>query len=202
MANPYRLPIPLLLINKLKMEKWVLKFMMFAMVFLIAGHSMSQTIIVGDPINSSSSWFGVAYIDSNHPSVSLSLNTPSAGIPVQTVANSDLFLRTSVYQKFYSQWAFGYIQAQISSGSVPPGTILTIASAPCTTTDSGGTLGNPTGIVTLSNSNQNIVSNISTSYTGTGNMDGYQITFALNPSNYGQIVAGSYNVTVMFTVSP
>lgn len=173
------------------------------MTLLIASKMSAQTIVVGSSITSS---YSVAYIDSNQPTISWSLDTPSAGMPFQNVSNSDLFLRTSVYEGSWGGWGWGhnrgYITAAISSGSVPSGTTLTAVSAPCTTTNSGGSLGSPTGVLTLTTSSQRIVTGIGTSYTGTGDTDGYQITFALTPSDYSQLVAGTYNVSVIFTIHP
>lgn len=163
---------------------------------------MAQSVIVGEPITSGTY---VEYIDSNHPAISMSLNSPSAGIPLQPASNSDLFLRVSYYINNGQHWGRNNstIQVSISSGSVPPGTILTATIAPCTSINSGGALGNTVSYpVTLSTTNQSLVTNMGNCYTGTGNMDGYQITFALQPpTNYGQIVAGTYSVTVMFTAN-
>lgn len=186
------------------MEKKALKyFMLLGLILFLAGNAIAQDVDqVGDPI-SSQDW--VAYIDSNHPSISWSLNTPvAAGYPVQQVSNSDLFLKTSVFQGTGWLWdrvLLGSIQAEISSG-MPPGMSLMAISAPCTTTNSGGHLGNPRGQLTLTTRYQNLVTQIGTSYTGTDPLDGYQITFTLTPSNYGQIQAGTYNVGVAFYITP
>lgn len=185
------------------MKKFVLKSIILGVSLFVTCNTIAQTVIVGEPVTSKYWWYSIAYIDSNHPVISLSLDTPSAGTPVQSTPNSDVFLKISVYEfTWYGNYR-GYISASISGGSLPPGTMLTAVSAPCTVTNSGGILGTPvTPPVSLTTSNQRIVNNIGTCYTGSGDTDGYQITFELKPSNYGQIIAGTYNVTVMFTVSP
>jgi hypothetical protein len=183
------------------MKERILKYVVLGIALLFAGNSFGQSIIVGQPINSAPNRaFGVAYIDSNHPVITMSPTISTAGFPLPTPSNSDLYLRTSVYQNWSNWFQMGSIRAELSSGSLPPGTTMTAVSASCTTTSSGGYRGTPVGLLTLSNSYQTLVTSIATSYTGTGDMDGYQVTFSLNPSNYGQLRAGTYNVGVRFYI--
>lgn len=184
------------------MKKNALKFILFGMAFFIAGSSLAQTVIAGQQITGNVS-VNTAYMDSNNPTITLTFSTPvQAGDPVAAVSNSDLFVRLSVAIWNYGHYHnIGYLAAAITSGSVPPGTVLTLVSAPCTTTNSGGALGTPTAPITLSTTYQPIVTTMGNCYTGTGDMDGYQMTFTLEPSttSYGQIVAGStYSVSVTF----
>lgn len=185
---------------KKMMVKRILKSGLLWLALLIFGNIQGQS--VGLPINSAprGSW-GVAYIDSNHPVITMSPTISTAGTSLPNASNSDLFLKTSVYQQWSNWFQWGYIQVALSSGSLPPGTTMTAISAFCTTTNSGGTRGTPVGPVTLTTSNQNLVTGIATSYTGTLDTDGYDVSFSLTPSNYGQLQAGTYQVGVMFSIT-
>ncbi|MFA5418351.1 MAG: hypothetical protein WC341_07825, partial [Bacteroidales bacterium] len=90
--------------------------------------------------------------------------------------------------------------------TVPAGTQLTLVSANCTTTNSGGALGTAiTTPIILSSVDQFIVRYIASCYTGTGYNDGYHMTFNWSPlnltTNYSQIAAATYNITVVFTLT-
>lgn len=183
------------------MGKKTLKyFVLLGLTLFLAGNAMAQTVgQVGEAVTGNNNNNNVGWIDAYPTSISWTLSTPvSAGLPVQSVSNDALFLRTSVYTaRWFGGWISFYynLQAEIVSGA-PTGMALTATSAPCIS--GAGNRGTPVGQVTLSGSYQTLVSTIKTSHSGTGLQDGYQITFALSPSNYGQIVAGTYNVTVQF----
>lgn len=185
------------------MKNFALKLTLIGLGILFVNNLSAQ--VAGEPISSTSNWSIYYYLDTNHPNISLTFSTPLVGEPVTTVSNSDTYIKISYYiGYFWRRWypnGFGQITAAITSGSVPPGTTLTLVSAPCTTTNSAGDLGDPSPPITLTTSNQNIVTGIGTCYTGTGIDDGYQLTFTLKPTNYAQIVAGTYNVTVTLTLN-
>ncbi|MBE0650986.1 MAG: hypothetical protein IH595_09100 [Bacteroidales bacterium] len=186
------------------MKKAGLKFIMLGIVLFISNGVWGQTL-AGDQIPSTDTKQGnVLLIDSNHPSFSLSFVTPIAGEAVAPVSNSDLWIILSVgIQNFGHFHNIGYLSAAITSGAVPPGTVLTLVSAPCVTIDGAGTFGTPTAPITLSTTDQQIVTSIGNCYTGTSTGDGYQMTFTLQPDagNYSQIVAGTYNITVTITLA-
>lgn len=161
----------------------------------------SQVWTAGDNITLQVSEF--ALIETNHAPVHLELSTSTPGSAVSSVSNSDLFVKIS---SIVPGGTDREVTARISSGSVPSGTTLTLASAACTTTNSGGALGTPEpNPIVLSNIDQFLVRYIATCYTGTGYNDGYQMTFTwspLNPAtNYSQIAAATYNITVVFTLT-
>ena len=144
-----------------------------------------------------------ALIETNYAPVSLSLTTSTAGAAVTSVSNSDLFVKISSLTPGATDRE---ITAKISSGTIPAGTKLTLVSAACTTTNSGGDLGtvNSTPIV-LSAIDQVLALGISSCYTGTGYNDGFQMTFTWSPdspaTNYSLLQSDTYNITVVFTLS-
>ena len=185
------------------MQRSIVKFVMLVLAVFITGSSIAQTVIAGQQITYKVQTTET-YVDSNHPTIAMSFASPSAGQDVTAVTNSDLYVRLSLAIWNYGHYHnIGYLAASITSGSVPAGTVLQLVSAPCTTTNSGGSLGTPTGPITLSTVQQKLVTGMGNCYTGTGNMDGYQMTFTLVPSggNFGQLVAGTYNVSVTFDLN-
>lgn len=141
-------------------------------------------------------------IETNYAPVALSFATPIPGAPIATVSNSDLFVKIS---SVVPGGTHRKMSVQMTSGTIPDGTILKCLPAECTTTNSGGELGLPvTTPVVLSAIDKVLVSQIGTCYTGTSYNDGYQITFTWqpdDPSNYHQITATSNVITVVFTLS-
>lgn len=79
------------------------------------------------------------------------------------------------------------VAVQITSGTVPTGTELSVLAA----SDSGngdGTMGAPTAAVVLTSTAQNIITGIGSAYTGNGVNKGHNLSYALNLSS----AAGSY----------
>lgn len=183
------------------MNKSGLKYIVFGISLLLATNVWAQVYTAGDNITLNVSAF--ALIETNHAPVSLTLSSSVAGAAVGSVSNSDLYVKISSITPGNTDRE---LSAKISAGSIPDGTILTLVSAECTTSNSGGDLGTAiTTPITLSVIDQNLVLFIRTCYTGTGYNDGYQMTFTwapLNPTtNYSQIAAATYNITVVFTLS-
>lgn len=145
---------------------------------------------------------GFAMIESNHAPVNLILDVTEAGKPVEEVTNDDVFIRMSSRCPGATSRE---ITVALTSGTVPTGTKLTCISAECTTTNSGGVLGDiVTTPVVLSYDAQFLVYHINDSWTGTGYNDGYQITFTWAPdmgTNYTVLQSGVYNMTVVFTLT-
>lgn len=143
-------------------------------------------------------------IQSNNAPVVLTLSTPVGGNALMTVTNSDVILKLSSLNPVSTS---RQVTSKISSGSVPVGTILKVVSAPCTTTNSGGNLGTVTQAITLSTTDQNIITGIGSCYTGTGIDDGFKLTYTWAPTNiaadYNLIKATSSNVniTIVYTIS-
>jgi len=167
---------------------------------LLTTNAWTQEWIAGD--NVTLEVFSFALIETNHAPISLTLTTSTAGEIVAPSSNSDLFVKISSI----SSWSMTRrITAQISNGLVPNGTILTLQSAPSTTTNSGGNLGSPVATpIILSGNDQILVNQIGTCYTGTGINDGYQMTFTWAPdvsTNYSLIETITTSVTIVFTLS-
>ncbi len=79
------------------------------------------------------------------------------------------------------------VSVQITSGTVPAGTELSVVAA----SDAGsgdGTMGLPTPAVVLSSTAQNIITGIGSAYTGNGVNKGHNLSYSLNLSS----AAGSY----------
>ncbi len=163
---------------------------------------LAQQTTAGDPIELQLP--EVALIDTDHAPITLTLTTSNAG---ESIASSDS--NSDMYVKVTSLVPAGTnrdISAKIT-GTVPTGTKLTLSSAAATAANSAGTLGSPVGsAITLSSSDQNIVTGIGSCYTGTGSTDGYQLTYTWaldNPSvNFGNLEANaSTTITVYLTIT-
>lgn len=183
------------------MYKPGLKYIIIGLSLLLTTNVWAQVWTAGDNVTLKISDYSL--IDTNHAPVTLTLATTTPGTAAQSVSNSDVYVRVSSIVPGATDRE---IMARISSGTVPAGTILTLVSANSTTTNSGGALGTAiTTPITLSAIDQFLVRYIQTCYTGTGYTDGYRMTFTwapLNPAtNYSQIVAGTYNITVVFTLT-
>ena len=180
-----------------KIEK---KIVVLVGTLLFITNIWAQEWTAGDNVTLTISSF--CLIETNYAPVALALTTSTAGAAVSSVSNSDLFVKIS---SIVPGGTHREISARISSGSVPAGTVLTLVSAPCTTTNSGGGLGTPgTTPIILSAVDQELVDLIATCYTGTGYNDGYQMTFTWepdNPANYNQIVSNNTNIIVVFTIT-
>lgn len=144
-------------------------------------------------------------IESNHAPVSLTLSGSVAGAPVSSVSNSDMYLRLSSLVPGNTNRE---VTVRLSAGSIPSGTTLTLISAPCTITNSGGRLGQPIlAPLELLVVDQNLITGIGSCYTGTAFNDGYQLTYTWSPTslatNYSLIEASSspVNITVVFTIT-
>ncbi|MBT4968183.1 MAG: hypothetical protein HN704_04945 [Bacteroidetes bacterium] len=146
----------------------------------------------------------ISLIDTDHAPVTLTLTTSIAGESVAaSVSNSDMWIKiTSVVPGNTHR----EIKAKIV-GTVPPGTTLSILPTDATLTNSAGNLGDAVvSPITLTSTDQNIITNIGSCYTGTGSTDGYQLTYTWsldNPTaNFGLLEANSgTSVTVYLTLT-
>lgn len=195
-----QLLIPLHLLNKVMKNISGLKYIILGLNLMLITNLWGQDWTAGDNITLQINEF--CLIETNHAPITLTLNTTIVGAAVESVSNSDLFVRMS---SLVPGGTNREITARISSGSVPTGTFLSLVSADCTTTNSGGNLGNAvlTPII-LSAIDQDLIIGISSGYTGTGYNDGYQMTFTWgpdSPTNYSQLASDTYNITVIFTIT-
>lgn len=182
------------------MEKLRFIFTMFTLCLFITTNAWTQDWIAGD--NVILEVRGFALIETNYAPISLSLTASTPGGIVEPSSNSNLFVKISSITSF---WRSRKITAMIFNGLVPNGTILTLISAPCTTTNSGGDLGVPVATpITLGGADQKLVGQIGSCYTGTGYNDGYRMTFTWAPdatTNYSLIETTTTSVTIVFTLS-
>lgn len=178
-------------------------YMLLGIFLMLSNFILSQDFTAGDIITLHVNDYSL--IESNHAPISMNLIGSVAGAPVSSVSNSDMFLRLSSLVPGNTNRE---VTARISAGSVPSGTILTLISAACTLTNSGGALGQVSSTpMVLSTIDQNLISLIGSCYTGTAYNDGYQLTYTWSPSSlnedYGLIEATSsaVNITVVFTIT-
>lgn len=75
------------------------------------------------------------------------------------------------------------------TGTMPPGTYMTLSASTCTT--GAGNRGTPSSTLTLSNTNQTLINNIGSGYTGTSTGYGYRLTYTwqIDPNNYNLLNA-------------
>jgi hypothetical protein len=178
-----------------------IKLIITIILSLIINYNYAQTWVAGQNVTLNVSSY--ALIATNFAPVNLTLSAPTAGSPVSTATNSDLYVKIS---SIVPGGTDSELTARIVSGAVPTGTTLTLKSAACTTANSGGARGTPVANpITLSNIDQFLVFYIGTCYTGTGYNDGYKMTFTwsvLNPLvNYQLLASNTYNITVVFTLT-
>lgn len=188
------------------MVEHAFKFFLVGLALVMASGLFAQGIIAGQeyiPPPGPAGGHNFAIIDSYTKTITMDMNAPFAGEAILAAPNNDMFLRATIYFGGRDEEKTqGIIRASIINGSLPPGTTMTLISAFCTTVNSGGALGNPvTPPITLAvgTHDQDIISNIGTCYTGTGTLDGYQMTFNVTPNSYSQLVSGTYFVTVQFS---
>lgn len=177
--------------------------LLFLILIMSGVRTAAQSISAGDIITLHIQDF--CLIDTNHAPVNMILRTSVAGTPAVPVSNSDVYVKVS---SVVPGATFRKMTVRISSGVVPQGTQLTLSAAPCTTANSGGSLGTVVSTpVALSSTDQIIVNNIASCYTGSGYYDGYRLTYTWSPyspkTNYQllQATASPVTLTVVLTIS-
>jgi len=141
----------------------------------------------------------IAYIklapDNN--SVDLVGSVSQAGGPILFTSNSSKWIN------FTSAVASGVtrtIKAQITSGSLPSGMSIKLTISPVSGVG-GGTLGTNVSYIYLSSSQQIIIRDIGGSYTGQGILNGYNLKFELEISDYSQLRSGVTSLSVTFSIT-
>ena len=185
------------------MNKYQFTLLLILISILFAGRTVAQSYTAGDIITLHVRDFSL--IDTNHAPVSLTLSASVAGTPVQPVSNSDMYVKIS---SIVPGGTHREITARVGSGAVPLGTKLSVVAAPCTTANSGGSLGTVNSIpIILSSIDQEIITLIASCYTGTGYNDGYRLTYTWGPispaTNYHLIKATSTptTITIVLTIT-
>jgi len=177
--------------------------LLFLILLLSFGQLAAQSQTAGDIVTLHVSDY--CLIDTNHAPVNLVLSSSVAGAPVTSVFNSDMFVKISSVVPGNTHRT---ITARIASGAVPAGTRLSLIAATCTFTNSGGALGTVVAVpVVLNAADQTIVDMIRSCYTGTGNTDGYRLTYTWFPyspaANYQLLQATTTPsvITVVLTIT-
>lgn len=146
----------------------------------------------------------VALVDiepSGSKNIALAFTAPTeAGEPVVApTANTALWLN---YSSIVAGTSTRNIQVRVTSGTLPSGTDLTVqAAAP---TGGEGTLAAAGSVITLSTTNQSLLSGIGSAYTGDGANNGHQLTYnlALASGGYANLKSdASTTVTVTYTIA-
>ena len=135
---------------------------------------------------------------SNSNMLSLEFASPyNPGSKVSDISNNYKWLNYSIVHTL-PEPAFS-ISVEISSGTIPDGMELRLVAGACTSSG-GGQPGTPTGVITLSNQPQTLISNIGTCSTGTGINVGHQLTYSFVITNFSQLSATSAPINLLFTI--
>lgn len=158
----------------------------------------SHDIVIGVP--------SVALVDiegASGTTINLGADAPTeAGLPVDFStgsSNSDLWINYSSIKD--SANATRKISAKISTGTLPSGMTLSVTAG----ADAGngdGTMGTSAGAVSLTTSDQDVITGIGSAYTDDGASNGHNLTYDLTltggAGNYAQLDA-SNNTTIEIT---
>lgn len=129
-----------------------------------------------------------------------------AGMPVDfsREVNSDIWLNYSSVKSTQNNPTRS-IKARLTNGSLPQGVLLTVVAS----SDAGngdGAMGIPVGKITLSSSDQNLITAIGSSYTGDGVNNGHNLTYVLKEgsgsASYAQLDSHNPpNVQITYTIT-
>lgn len=131
-------------------------------------------------------------------SIMLVFTAPStAGVSI-----SNPLVNTSKWIKYTSALSEGGNNRKITAklSELIPGVNINILAA--NSTSGGGMRGVSSGVVSLSTSDKNIITNIGASFTGTNTNSGHQLTISANVSNYRNLtVLVGKSVNIIYTIS-
>lgn len=141
-------------------------------------------------------------IEPGSGSIGLILSQPTeAGMPTMnsnTTNNSKWLNYTSCNSASVNR----KISVAIASGTIPAGTVLDLTASAYSGGGQGGTFGSPNSTIQLSNSNQTLISGISSCYTGDGSDNGHCLTYNWRVVNYGQLkTTSASNLILNFTMT-
>lgn len=134
--------------------------------------------------------------------VTMNFTAPiEAGLPLTAAANNDdLWLNYSFIPSASGIEATVAVKLDI----LIPGLDINVTVAPHAG-GGDGTMGTTAGTLTLTTSDQDIITTIGACYTGDGNTNGHNLTYALDvnggTSNYANLFAAVNSVTVTYTIS-
>lgn len=124
----------------------------------------------------------------------------TAGSSLTNSTNSSSYLKIT---SIVASGARRKVEAAVTTGDVPAGTLLKLVASPCTT--GSGTFGSVDPQITLAkNVNKRLIYNIGSCYTGIGTTDGYNLTYSweLDPNSLSQLTAFTTTAAfITFTIS-
>lgn len=110
---------------------------------------------------------------------------------------------TSKWINYTSAIAPGGLSRKITASvnQVIPGVDIKIQAAAASGAG-GGTLGTPSGQVTMTTTPVTIISGIGGAYTGTGTNNGHRLTITISPNNYSNLsVISNSSITITYTIT-
>ncbi|TDB59537.1 hypothetical protein [Arundinibacter roseus] len=127
-----------------------------------------------------------------------------AGLPIQAPSpNTQLWLNYSTISQPYTMDGPATRKISVKLNGTTYGVDLLLAAA--TYTGSGaGDFGTPeANPITLTENDQDLITEIGSSYTGDGTSNGHQLTYSLSfrGSNYSQLEQGTFGTNVVYTIS-
>jgi hypothetical protein len=140
---------------------------------------------------------------SNATTISLAPSAPTEaglGLDFSGATNNSLWLNYSSIVENATHTR--KVTVQITNGTVPSGVDLKVSAAAAA--GGTGTVGTPTGTITLSTLAQDFVTGIGSCYTGDGTSKGHNLTysFALQAGNYNKVYSVSTTpITVTYTIT-
>lgn len=175
------------------------KYICSAFLLLLFSSSIRAQLTGTVNVNFTLSEVAMLDIEPNNSAIALTLNRPTeAGLPATN--GSSLNSKWINYSSAVSVGETRSISAQISSGTVPAGTAITIMASGIST--GAGLRGSSSGTITLSASPQIIISGIGGAFTGTGINNGHSLSYNLLIQNYSLLDNASTNVlSILFTIS-
>ena len=141
-------------------------------------------------------------MESNNSHIQLSLKeTNTAGEAIEIDDGEDKSIWINYTCSLSSSSLGRSIYVQVTDGIVPPGISLQVSASPYKG-NGKGSMGSPTGTLSLSHSPQAVISNIGRCYSGNGKNKGHQLTYTIEISDYSKL---EYNeasdLQIAYTIS-
>ncbi|SFP25507.1 hypothetical protein SAMN04515674_102127 [Pseudarcicella hirudinis] len=173
-------------------------YTLYFMIMLV-GSVMAQTTASAS-ISFNLPSVGLLDLEPNNSAITLAMQSPTEAGRALTVPSSN----NTKWLNVTSSVAVGVtrkITAQISSGTLPAGLNLLLTVSAYSGSGSG-TFGTAGSNLSLTTSAQNVVTGIGGAYTGNGANNGYNLTYSLQISNYGQLKHdASTSLTITYTLT-
>jgi hypothetical protein len=170
--------------------------LMLFIICIFAGNIIGQ--VSNEPVSLNMPAIALLDIEPDNSTISLTIKTPSeAGqFEFKTIESNAKWINYSSATEPNKRRG---IFVQLTSGSVPKGTMLTISAA--NSIGGAGQLGIGTGSINLSYAPQLLINNIGGAYTGNGVNRGHAISYELEIIDVAQLDFDvSQTVTVSFTI--